>query len=442
MGAAREARASPSRMSRTVSSPTASPCPRMSAPLWPRMYYVCLSDVFGVAPAVSIMIACAPARRSSRQVQTLTCSASSGTFVLSLGWAATAVLPYSTSPAALALALTQLPTAGGAVRVTTAGSAVVCGGQGVVSTIEYTGVPSASPALAATTAPSAGLVSVSLLHTVRASPRWPRCSSHGHGLTARARARGRQSSFVSYGAIGAPGTWDAAMTHGCMCYPDAGRNSSWSAGVTSTPYPGFAFDSPWGGNACSLRACPLGTDPLASRAAVSEVQRVVCPATSGTVTLTFRDATTTPIAWNAPVDDVVAALQALPTITRVRVVFLDGKFCDASNTGTNVTFLTELGDLPLMTARSSSLGALSVAAITNGYMGAEVCSGRGVCGACARAAGTPLVCLTSFIARVRARADYASGTCTCVHGFSSSDGFGGMGSRGDCGYRVSVFLNK
>lgn len=34
--------------------------------------------------------------------------------------------------------------------------------------------------------------------------------------------------------------------------------------------------------------------------------------------------------------------------------------------------------------------------------------------------------------------DTSSGTCACFDGFSSSDGLGGSGSRGDCGYISSV----
>ena len=106
--------------------------------------------------------------RSQRRVQTLTCTAVSGTFALTLGWAATAVLSVSTSSSSLAAALTRLPTAGGTVLVSIANGVAVCGAQGPVTTIEFTSTAVASPPLAATTSPTPGLMSVATVHAVGA----------------------------------------------------------------------------------------------------------------------------------------------------------------------------------------------------------------------------------------------------------------------------------
>lgn len=86
--------------------------------------------------------------------------------MLSLGWAVTSALPFSTSSAGLAAALTQLPTAGGAVLVSIANGVAVCSALGPVTTVEFTGAAVAAPALAAETSPTPGLMSVSTVHAV------------------------------------------------------------------------------------------------------------------------------------------------------------------------------------------------------------------------------------------------------------------------------------
>lgn len=184
---------------------------------------------------------------------------------------------------------------------------------------------------------------------------------------------------MTYGASGAPGVWDASKTRGCLCSADRSRNSSWSAGPATGPQPGFAFDSPYGGHDCSLRACPLGTDPLGAPV-VREVQRVQCTATTGTVTISFREATTSALQWDAPLTAVKAALEGLATVTSVTLSPSSGALCGSGNTGTEVRFETELGNLPMMSAVSSVLGPLIVVEAVAGTMGAEVCSARGVCG--------------------------------------------------------------
>src|SRR3546814_10995079 len=74
-----------------------------------------------------------------------------------------------------------------------------------------------------------------------------------------------EGTFYTYHNI-----WDANVMYGCVC------------------------DEGFYGPDCSLRACPSGDDPLTGTdvdpdgAQVNEVQQVLCMATSGTFTLSFK----------------------------------------------------------------------------------------------------------------------------------------------------------
>lgn len=88
-----------------------------------------------------------------------------------------------------------------------------------------------------------------------------------------------------------------------------------------------------------------------------------------------------------------------------QVVFGSGSVaCSAGGKAVAVTFLTEHGDVPLMTASPT----MTVVETIKGSRKDEECSGRGYC-------------------------DYGSGTCDCLEGYGSSDGAGNVGARGDCG---------
>lgn len=79
-------------------------------------------------------------------------------------------------------------------------------------------------------------------------------------------------------------TWDGNRIHGCLC------------------------DRGWHGFDCSLRDCPGGDDPGTYNQHV-EVQLMVCKATDGFFSLTFRQATSERISFNSTAPQVQAILQ-------------------------------------------------------------------------------------------------------------------------------------
>lgn len=197
--------------------------------------------------------------------------------------------------------------------------------------------------------------------------------------------------------------WDANVMYGCVC------------------------DEGFYGPDCSQRACPTGDDPLTGTnvdpdgVQVNEVQQVLCQATGGTFTLSFKGHTTSPIPYNADQETLKSYLQQLPSI-KARYgdalgITYDGVTQEACNSVGNtisIEFLQNFGPQPLLVPDGGALlliagvPDLSVAKAVVGTKENDVCSNRGLCNA-------------------------QSGTCGCVYGFASSDGYGGPGRRGDCG---------
>ncbi|RHY48584.1 hypothetical protein DYB30_005291 [Aphanomyces astaci] len=101
-----------------------------------------------------------------------------------------------------------------------------------------------------------------------------------------------------------------------------------------------------------------------------------------------------------------------------------GASCNRSDgiNSISITFRTVFGTLP--TIRTTVNGVTSVTVKNDGTGGSvvgtkedAVCSNRGTC-------------------------DTLHGICICAEGFTSSDGYGGPGGRGDCGYMEPVYLNS
>ncbi|KAG1683703.1 hypothetical protein DVH05_005427 [Phytophthora capsici] len=224
-------------------------------------------------------------------------------------------------------------------------------------------------------------------------------------LAKRATLNGETMSWT-YGAVpNKKETWDYDVVQGCLCSPG------------------------WEGHDCSLRSCPTGDDPMTLRQQ-NEVQMLVCKGNSGFFNLKFRDAATPQLPFNVPVATLTSALNALTTIGKVAVTYstdvngvTSSPACNSAGSNMiRIEFLTNFGDLPPL--RWILDGALTLTISVDGVGGSVrgtkeevVCSNRGIC-------------------------NHITGVCRCVYGFTSSDGFGGEGDRGDCGYMEPLYLTS
>lgn len=253
--------------------------------------------------------------------------------------------------------------------------------------------------------------------------------------------------------------WDADKLHGCAC-PRHAYTGPWDAARSDTFGP-----------SCSQRTCPKGPDPKMTTRVASEkeVQQVHCSATAGSVVFTFKGVPSESVPWDAPVlerhraasepTSVEAAIRSILSVGLVEVGFASGsadsfseadkRMCSTSKgepsvpcahrecspplagaallvpkpqrhvfhlssvlfAGLLVTFVSEVGDLPLLKAAGTGLSAGATLTVSQQQASTEtayVCNRRGVC-------------------------DWESGKCKCVAQFGSSDGRGHEGGLGDCG---------
>lgn len=232
-----------------------------------------------------------------------------------------------------------------------------------------------------------------------------------------------------------PVTWDADQMYGCHCDGfDELNHTNYIKGDRGR----------WYGPGCSLRTCPVGSDMLASlpsnvESPTAEVQQIQCNALLGSFSLIFRGRRTSPIMFSDTAMDLKKKLEELDSIGLVNVqvlnsvnfqIELNGPICSSFSPVTRITFLSELGDLPLFdidpyylsayepfTGTYSDPGAnlIKITEFIKGVSVVSECAGRGLC-------------------------NRNTGTCSCFPAWFSSDGRGKIGKRGDCGiYSISEY---
>lgn len=126
----------------------------------------------------------------------------------------------------------------------------------------------------------------------------------------------------------------------------------------------------------------------------NEQQQITCAATGGSFTLSFRGFTTDAIAYAASSEDVVDALQFLPSlygsydvVVSVQFSTSDTQACTSAGHSWTIEFLQDFGDLPLLVAGVSKLihstsgvsATVEVEKSVTGTKESEDCSGRGLC---------------------------------------------------------------
>lgn len=175
-----------------------------------------------------------------------------------------------------------------------------------------------------------------------------------------------------------------------------------------------------------IGTCPTGDDPVTTGQS-DEIQLLQCDATGGTFTLRFQRWTTVPLSFSASASDVKAALLLLPTIEDIQVSYSHSATNACSDQSSahviQVTFTHNPGPLTAIQAGASGLtgGSSSLVVATGGTALASVSSVPG--------SKENVVCSNHGVC------DEDTGVCTCVPGYGSSNGLGGLGDKRDCGYQ-------
>lgn len=245
---------------------------------------------------------------------------------------------------------------------------------------------------------------------------------------------------LSYNAGADTGSWDYQTISGCFCDYNPEQNRPYASQMYTGPQSWGSY--PLQGYDCTKHSCATGDNPDTYDQEF-EVQQITCKATSGTFTLKFRGFTTEAISYNAVAmitdedasssttgtgkgESVQQKLHDLFSIhpqcfkgscEGLLVSYSSGSavcHSSASNVAT-VTFKTELGDVPLLLAdttnlvHSSETKSITVVETVRGTRETQVCSDHGIC-------------------------DDDTGSCLCHRGYASSNGNGGPGPLGDCGW--------
>lgn len=245
------------------------------------------------------------------------------------------------------------------------------------------------------------------------------CNNRGRCVSMRRLARAHKNEYleadpVVYGtSAGNPETWDADMVYGCLADEYGSLDGIYNI-------------STYSGSTLEVLECPEGFDrslrdirygDIANYTNYREIQQLKCAATGGYFTLSFRGLTTDFIYATDSLTTFKTAVESLQQISIISLVSTTGTLCDENGLAiVNITFISALGSgVPLLTVTENALsGWPNTVEIRTVQRGAPVkldeCAGRGFC-------------------------DAISGRCSCWDHYGPSDGAGGAGIRGDCGFR-------
>ncbi|OQR97296.1 hypothetical protein ACHHYP_12208 [Achlya hypogyna] len=191
--------------------------------------------------------------------------------------------------------------------------------------------------------------------------------------------------------------WDADKIFGCQC----------GAGYT--------------GYDCSQRTCPVGDDPMTT-GQLAEVQMLncLCNGCTGYFALYYKGSLSANIQPSATPADLAAALNALPSINGVTVTSSAATICPTAGATSSITFTNNGGNLPQIQIRSVLTGAVGSYAISLSAKGAA-----GLYGSVGNSATGTTEALSRLCQGLpcsgRGDCNAATGVCTCVPGFSSSN---------------------
>jgi hypothetical protein len=262
-------------------------------------------------------------------------------------------------------------------------------------------------------------------------------------------------------------SWDADGIRGCACRATEPQQSP-----DAQAYRGYS------GYACAVPLCPGGVDPqdtavltAIARGTAVEVQQLDCTLGSGRVRFTLRGMTTRWVGWDAwvldadtPADFTVegsvsleSALRGLNSsvplalaLPRVRPAAGERqaewrRVCDPTGqTKVTLAFPGTRGDTPLVVVERDAVaqvdnGTVEVTELVRGALPHYECNRRGVCGRGAGLAGVRGVEVGEVEEEGEGGEGLVAGAppgrCACQPGFGSSDGAGGPGQTGDCGWK-------
>ncbi|OQS02407.1 hypothetical protein THRCLA_05219 [Thraustotheca clavata] len=226
------------------------------------------------------------------------------------------------------------------------------------------------------------------------------CSHSGTCVTMMEYAENNSPYGYTYTNV-----WDSTMIRGCVC----------DAGATEAD--------------CSKQACPMGDDPMTT-GQMNEKQLLRCTGT-GTFQLQFKGKTTRLIPSTASVSDLMSSILALGATGALSITFSTGnQVCLASGQNiVSIEFISNFGPQPPYIAQMvNSQGVLQ---LTGGTV--TIATAGGTLGVYSSVAGTKEYVPCSN----RGYCSSMTGVCSCylypMPGFRSSNGYGAVGIRGDCG---------